>query len=106
MNEPIIFCIDDDHQVLRALTRDLKSQYRKDYKILSTSSIQEGLDSLLELKNKGELIALFVADQRMPEMDGVSFLVKAMDFYPEAKRVLVTSYSHSNAAIKGLNGGC
>ncbi len=83
MNEPIIFSIDDDLQVLRALNRDLKAQYRKEYKILSTSSVQEALDSLLELKNKGETIALFIADQRMPEMDGVSFLVKATEFFPK-----------------------
>lgn len=103
MNEPIIFCIDDDQQVLRAITRDLKDQYRKDYKILSTASVTEALDSLKELKNKGETIALFVADQRMPIMDGVSFLVKAMEFYPEAKRVLLTAYSDTDAAIKAIN---
>ncbi|RDC63604.1 FAD-dependent oxidoreductase [Adhaeribacter pallidiroseus] len=103
MNEPIIFSIDDDIQVLRALNRDLKAQYRKEYKILSTPSVQEALDSLLELKNKGETIALFIADQRMPEMDGVSFLVKATEFYPEAKRVLLTAYSDTDAAIKAIN---
>ena len=103
MNEPIIFCIDDDPQVLRALIRDLKAQYRKDYKILSTSSVSEGLEGLLELKNKGEAVALFIADQRMPEMDGVSFLVKALDFYPDAKRILLTAYSDTDAAIKAIN---
>ncbi|MEO7961313.1 MAG: FAD-dependent oxidoreductase [Ginsengibacter sp.] len=103
MNQSIIFCIDDDHQVLRALVRDLKAQYRNEYKILSTSSIEEAISSLLELKNKGETIALFIADQRMPEMDGVSFLVKATDFYPEAKRVLLTAYSDTDAAIKAIN---
>ena len=103
MNEPIIFCIDDDAQVLRAITRDLKAHYRKDYKILSTTSVKEALDSLLELKNRGDTISIFVADQRMPEMDGVSFLVKAMDFYPEAKRVLLTAYSDTDAAIKAIN---
>ncbi len=103
MNEAIIFCIDDDQQVLRALIRDVKAQYRKDYKILSTSSVSEAISSLLELKNKGETIALFIADQRMPEMDGVSFLVKATEFYPEAKRVLLTAYSDTEAAIKAIN---
>jgi len=103
MNEPIIFCIDDDPHVLRALIRDLKAQYRKDYKILSTSSVSEGLEGLLELKNKGEAVALFIADQRMPEMDGVSFLVKALDFYPDAKRILLTAYSDTDAAIKAIN---
>jgi len=103
MNEPIIFCIDDDPQVLRALVRDLKAQYRKEYKVLSTSSVSEGLEGLLELKNKGEVVALFIADQRMPEMDGVSFLVEALDFYPDAKRVLLTAYSDTDAAIKAIN---
>jgi len=103
MNQPIIFCIDDDLQVLRAITRDLKAQYRTEYKVLSTASVAEALDSLLELKNKGETVALFIADQRMPEMDGVSFLVKALSFYPEAKRVLLTAYSDTDAAIKAIN---
>ncbi len=103
MNEPIIFSIDDDLQVLRALSRDLKEQYRKEYKMLSTSSVTDALDSLRELKNKGETIALFIADQRMPEMDGVSFLIKATEFYPDAKRVLLTAYSDTEAAIKAIN---
>lgn len=103
MSLPIIFCIDDDAQVLRALTRDLKSKYRDKYKILGTDKVQEALDSLLELKNKGESVALFVSDQRMPEMDGVGFLEKAMKFYPEAKRILLTAYSDKDAAIKAIN---
>ncbi len=103
MNEPIIFCIDDDQQVLRAITRDLKSHYRQEYKILSTTSIKEALESLLELKNRRETIALFISDQRMPEMDGVSFLVKAKDYFPEAKRILLTAYSDTDAAIKAIN---
>ncbi len=103
MNEAIIFCIDDDQQVLRALTRDLKTQYRKEYKVLSTASPSEAISSLLELKNTGETVALFIADQRMPEMDGVSFLIKATGFYPDAKRVLLTAYSDTDAAIKAIN---
>jgi len=103
MNEPIIFCIDDDPQVLRAIVRDLKSQYKNKYRVLSTSSVTEALAGLLELKNKGERVALFVADQRMPEMDGVSFLVKAVEFFPDAKRALLTAYSDTDAAIKAIN---
>ncbi len=102
-NLPIIFCIDDDAQVLRAITRDLKSKYRHGYRILSTTMVREGLESLLELKNKGETIALFISDQRMPEMDGVSFLEKTIAFYPEAKRILLTAYSDKDAAIKAIN---
>ena len=103
MNEPIIFCIDDDPQVLRAIARDLRAKYRNEYKVLSTTSTKEALEALLELKNKGEAVAVFIADQRMPEMDGVSFLVNALEFYPEAKRVLLTAYSDTDAAIKAIN---
>lgn len=103
MSQPIIFSIDDDQQVLRAIGRDLKNKYRQDYKILSTTSAREALESLLELKNKGESVAMFISDQRMPEMEGVDFLEKAMDFFPEAKRILLTAYSDTDAAIKAIN---
>lgn len=103
MSEPIIFCIDDDPQVLRAIARDLRGQYRSSYKILSTSSVKDALEALLDLKNKAESVALFIADQRMPEMEGVNFLVRAMEFFPEAKRVLLTAYSDTEAAIKAIN---
>ncbi|HEU4555090.1 MAG TPA: FAD-dependent oxidoreductase [Chitinophaga sp.] len=103
MEQPLIFCIDDDAQVLRAIVRDLKTQYRKEYKIISTTEVNEALDSLLELKNRGETIAMFISDQRMPVMEGVDFLEKAMQFYPEARRVLLTAYSDTDAAIKAIN---
>ena len=103
MTPPIIFVIDDDPQVLRAITRDLRTQFRQHYRILSTSSVKEALDSLLDLKNKGETIAVFVSDQRMPEMEGVEFLQKAREFFPDAKRVLLTAYSDTDAAIKAIN---
>lgn len=103
MNLPIIFSIDDDPQVLRAISRDLKIKYGKEYKILSTTSAQEALDMLTELKNSADVVALFLCDQRMPEMEGVAFLEKAMLIYPEAKRVLLTAYSDTEAAIKAIN---
>lgn len=103
MNLPIIFSIDDDPQVLRAISRDLKIKYGKEYKILSTTSAQEALDMLVELKNSADVVALFLCDQRMPEMEGVAFLEKAMLIYPEAKRVLLTAYSDTEAAIKAIN---
>jgi thioredoxin reductase (NADPH) len=103
MNLPIILCIDDDAQVLRALVRDLKSKYRDQYKIISTADVKEALASLLELKNKGETIAMFVTDQRMPGVEGVAFLEKAISYYPEAKRVLLTAYSDTDAAIRAIN---
>jgi len=103
MNLPIIFSIDDDPQVLRAIGRDLRSHYRNEYRILSTTSAKEALDSLLDLKNKSETVALIISDQRMPEMEGVEFLEKAMDFFPDAKRVLLTAYSDTDAAIRAIN---
>ncbi len=103
MDQSIIFVIDDDVQVLRAITRDIKNKYRQDYRVLSTASAKEALDSLLELKNKGKSVAMFISDQRMPEMEGVDFLSQAMDFYGDAKKVLLTAYSDTNAAIKAIN---
>lgn len=103
MNRPIIFSIDDDPQVLRAITRDMRSQYGKQYKILSTESAKEALESLVDLKNSNDTVALFLCDQRMPEMEGVAFLEKAMKIFPEAKRVLLTAYSDTEAAIKAIN---
>jgi thioredoxin reductase (NADPH) len=103
MGLPIIFSIDDDAQVLRAITRDLKSKYRENYRVLSTSSVKEALESLLDLQNKGEEVAIFISDQRMPEMQGVDFLQKAREIFPDAKRVLLTAYSDTDAAIKAIN---
>ncbi len=103
MRPPILFTIDDDPQVARAIQRDLRNRYRKDYKILSTVSAQEALDALKELKNSGETVALFLSDQKMPEMNGVEFLEQAKAYYPQAKRVLLTAYSDTEAAIKAIN---
>ncbi|AMR30839.1 fused response regulator/thioredoxin-disulfide reductase [Mucilaginibacter sp. PAMC 26640] len=103
MSLPIIFVIDDDQQVLRAISRDLKNHYRENYRILSTDSANEALESLLDLKNKGEIVALFLSDQRMPEMEGVDFLCKTTGFFPNAKRVLLTAYADTDAAIKAIN---
>ncbi len=103
MNKPILFTIDDDPQVLRAISRDLRGKYRSEYRILSTDSPKEALDSLPELKKKGETVALFLSDQRMPEMIGVEFLEQAKKIFPDAKRVLLTAYSDTDAAIKAIN---
>ena len=103
MERPIIFSIDDDPQVLRAVSRDLRTMYGKEYKIMSTTSAKEALESLTELKNSSDVVALFVCDQRMPEMDGTDFLAKATKIFPDAKRVLLTAYSDTEAAIKAIN---
>src|SRR5476649_2911392 len=103
MSRPIIFSIDDDPQVLRALGRDLKAVYGKEYRVISTTSANEALESLTDLKNSSEVVAMFVCDQRMPEMEGVNFLEKAIKIFPAAKRVLLTAYSDTVAAIKAIN---
>lgn len=101
--QPIIFAVDDDPQVLRAIARDLRAQYKKEYRILSTTSAVEALASLKTLKQQGETVALFLSDQKMPEMGGVDFLEQTKPLYPEAKRVLLTAYSDTGAAIKAIN---
>ncbi len=103
MKKPIIFLVDDDPAVLKSVVRDVRSQFRKEYRILSTESANEGLEALTDLKKKGEVVALFVSDQRMPEMLGVDFLEKARELYPAAKRILLTAYSDTDAAIRAIN---
>ncbi|GAA4108302.1 FAD-dependent oxidoreductase [Aquimarina addita] len=103
MKRPIIFALDDDPQVLRAVTRDLKSEYRKEYRIMSTESANDAIEAIIELKKKKEVIALFLIDQRMPEMLGVEFLTEVKKYFPKAKKVLLTAYSDTDAAIKAIN---
>lgn len=103
MKLPIILAIDDDRAVLQAIQRDLRQQYRKNYKILATTSANEALDTLVELKKQNEEVALFLSDQRMPDMLGVDFLLKARKTYPNAKTVLLTAYSDIEAAIRAIN---
>ncbi len=101
--KPIIFSIDDDPQVLRSLKNDLRNAYKNEYRIFSTDSPQDALDSLPDLKKQGETVALFLSDQRMPNMLGVEFLEQAKRYFPEAKRVLLTAYSDTEAAIRAIN---
>lgn len=103
MKAPIIFFVDDDPQVLRAVRRDLRKKYRPDYQVFTTESAQEALQSLEALKKQSEEVALFLSDQRMPEMLGVEFLEHARQIFPESKRVLLTAYSDIDAAIKAIN---
>lgn len=103
MKLPVIFLIDDDPQVLRSITRDIRSKFRKDYRVLATESVAEALTSLRELKLQGEEVALFISDQRMPEMMGVEFLAEAMKIFPKARRALLTAYSDTDAAIRAIN---
>lgn len=101
--KPIIFSVDDDLQVMRSLKSDLRQEFKNAYRIISTNSANEALASLPELKKKGEIVALFISDQRMPEMEGVAFLEQAKTYFPDARRVLLTAYSDTEAAIKAIN---
>jgi thioredoxin reductase (NADPH) len=103
MKKPILFALDDDPQVLRAVIRDLKYRYRNDYRIMGTDSPKDALEALEGLKIKREVVALFLVDQRMPGMLGVEFLDLAKEYYPDAKKVLLTAYSDTDAAIKAIN---
>ncbi|MGZ3939128.1 MAG: FAD-dependent oxidoreductase [Flavisolibacter sp.] len=103
MKLPFILIVDDDVQVLRAIQRDIRNEYHELYRIVATDSANEALDTIKELKLKTESVALFISDQRMPEMEGVVFLEKAKEIFPEAKRVLLTAYSDIEAAIRAIN---
>ena len=103
MKLPFIIIVDDDLQVLRAIQRDIRNQYREEYRISATESAKEALELIKELKLKNETIALIISDQRMPEMEGVEFLEQAAVIYPDAKLVLLTAYSDIEAAIRAIN---
>ncbi len=103
MKLPFIIIIDDDFQVLRAIQRDVRNKFREEYRVLAIESASEALEAVKELKLKNETVALFISDQRMPEMEGTTFMEKAMEVFPEAKKVLLTAYSDIEAAIKAIN---
>jgi len=103
MTKPIIMTIDDEPHVLNAIARDLQAHYQSDYRIVKASSGREALETVEEFKRRGVPVALLVADQRMPAMSGIEFLEKAIKLYPEAKRVLLTAYADTDAAITSIN---
>jgi len=103
MKLPYIILVDDDKQVLRAIQRDIRNEYREEYKIAATESAAEALELIKELKLKNETAALFISDQKMPEMEGIAFLEKANEIFPDAKKILLTAYSDIEAAIKAIN---
>ncbi|HEX3741076.1 MAG TPA: FAD-dependent oxidoreductase [Terriglobales bacterium] len=103
MPKPILLSVDDDSDVLRAIERDLRSQYGAEYRVMGSDSPVQALDVLKQLKVRNDSVALLLADQRMPRMDGVQFLQEAMRIYPDAKRALLTAYADTSAAISAIN---
>ena len=103
MAKPVLLTVDDDPQVLKAIERDLRHQYSEHYRIMRSNSGKAALETLKQLKVRNEPVALLLADQRMPQMDGVDFLGEAMDLFPEAKRALLTAYADTDAAISAIN---
>jgi thioredoxin reductase (NADPH) len=103
MAKPVLLSVDDDADVLRAIERDLRSQYGADYRVIGSDSPEKALDILKQLKVRSDSVALLLADQRMPRMNGVEFLQEGMRIFPDAKRALLTAYADTNAAISAIN---
>jgi thioredoxin reductase (NADPH) len=100
---PYIICVDDDLAVLNAVDRDLRQKYGRDYRIVKAGSADEAMSVLTELQQRNEQVALFVVDQRMPSITGVELLQKAMPLFPDARKVLLTAYADTSAAITAIN---
>jgi thioredoxin reductase (NADPH) len=103
MPKPVIVAVDDDRTVLAAVERDLRRRYGKDYRIVSADSGAAALSALRRLRLRNDPVALLLVDQRMPRQTGVEFLAEAMSLYPEVKRVLLTAYADTEAAIRAIN---
>lgn len=103
MAKPVLLTVDDDREVLRAIERDLRRKYGSDYRVLRAGSGPEALEIIRELKIRNNSIALFLIDQRMPGMSGVEFLAQAIALFPDAKKVLLTAYADTDAAIAAIN---
>src|ERR1700684_813493 len=98
-----IITVDDDPDVSRAVSRDLRRKYGSEYRIVRAESGPSALEALRELKLRGDQVAVILADYRMPNMNGVEFLEHAMDIYPGARRILLTAYADTGAAIDAIN---
>ncbi len=103
MAKPVILAIDDDPMVLSAVDRDLRKKYGQDYRIVPINMGSAAMQYLKQLQGRAEVVALFLVDQRMPQMTGVEFLEQARHVYPEAKKVLLTAYADTEAAINSIN---
>jgi thioredoxin reductase (NADPH) len=103
MANPIILVVDDDTAVLNAVERDLRSKFGRDYRIVKANSGSTAIDFLKQVLQRNEIVALFLIDQRMPQMTGLQFLERAREIFPEAKRVLLTAYADTEVAINSIN---
>jgi len=103
MARPILLAVDDDISVLEAVVQDLRRHYGETYRVMRAASGQAALDTLAQLKTRNEPVALLLSDQRMPGINGVEFLERARELYPEARRVLLTAYADNEAAIRAIN---
>src|ERR1700679_3106487 len=101
--KPVMLTVDDDPAVSRAVARDLRRHYGDVHRIVRAESGPDALDTLKQLKLRGEAVAMLVADYRMPQMTGIEFLEQAMDLSPTARRVLLTAYADTHAAIDAIN---
>src|SRR5215831_934793 len=103
MPKPVILAVDDDPEVLNAVDRDLRAHFRTDYRVIKVGSGKQAVDTTVQLKQRGSPIALFLVDERMPEMSGTQFLAEAKKLYPEARKVLLTAYADTETAILAIN---
>src|SRR6185312_11104081 len=103
MGKPVILAVDDDASVLEAVIQDLRRKYGPTYRIVRAGSGQAALDICEQLRQREDVVALFLSDQRMPGLTGVDFLERARKIYPNAKRVLLTAYADTEAAIRAIN---
>src|SRR5262249_38513154 len=101
--KPALLSVDDDRQVLAAIERDLKGHYGDRYRVVAANSGAEALETLRQLRKRGNPVALLLVDQRMPHMAGTEFLCEARKLYPDAMRVLLTAYADTEAAIAAIN---
>jgi thioredoxin reductase (NADPH) len=101
--KPILLTVDDDPGVSRAVARDLRRHYGEAYRVMRTESGPQALETLRELKLRGDMVAVLLADHRMPDMSGLEFLEEAMDLFPHARRALLTAYADTEAAIQAIN---
>jgi len=103
MIRPVLLAVDDDAEVLNAVGRDLRARFGREYRVVKAGSGAEALQVTQELKRRGAPVALFIVDERMPEMKGTEFLVRALEMYPDARRVLLTAYADTESAVTAIN---